>query len=244
MEAFKRDPGYGQTMRETTDIAGPNIARLATLLADPVRALIMWSLMDGRALTAGELAEAGGVSPQTASSHLSKLIEGGLLTVAQQGRHRYYRISGPDAAHLIETLSVLAEQPGAKRIRTGPRDETLRQARICYDHLAGTMGVKLFDGLRASGALAGDDSNIRLTQKGERLFSDFGIELDALKAARRPMCRACLDWSERRPHLAGSLGAAVMTQFLDKGWIRRQAGTRALVFSGEGLRRFEGLTRP
>lgn len=231
-------------MRPTTDIAGPNIARLATLLADPVRAQIMWSLMDGRALTAGELAEAGGVSPQTASSHLSKLFDGGLLTVAQQGRHRYYRISGPDAAHLIETLSVLAEQPSAKRIRTGPRDEKLRQARICYDHLAGTMGVKLFDGLRSSGALAGDDSNIRLTERGETLFGEFGIDCGGLKSARRPMCRACLDWSERRPHLAGSLGAALLTRFLDEGWIRRQAGSRALLFSGEGLRRLDGLLRP
>jgi len=226
-----------------TDIAGPNIARLATLLADPVRAQIMWSLMDGRALTAGELAEAGGVSPQTASSHLAKLIDGKLLTVAQQGRHRYYRISGPDAAYLIETLSVLAEQPEAGRIRTGPRDEKLRQARICYDHLAGSMGVKLFDGLRSAGALAGDDSNIGLTAKGETLFSDFGIDCGTLKTARRPLCRACLDWSERRPHLAGSLGAAVLARFLHKGWIRRQGGTRALDFSSEGLRRFEILTR-
>lgn len=231
-------------MRPTIDIAGPNIARLATLLADPVRAQIMWSLMDGRALTAGELAEAGGVSPQTASSHLSKLIDGRLLEVARQGRHRYYRISGPGAAHLIETLSVLAEQPSAARIKTGPHDARLREARICYDHLAGAMGVKLFGGLRSSGALAGDDSNIRLTEKGEALFAGFGIDCNALKAARRPLCRACLDWSERRPHLAGSLGAAVLGRFMQEGWIRRQTGTRALMFSGEGLRRFDGLIRP
>lgn len=231
-------------MTQTTDIAGPNIARLATLLADPVRAQIMWSLMDGRALTAGELAEAGGVSPQTASSHLAKLIDGKLLDVARQGRHRYYRISGPEAAHLIETLSVLAEEPQARLIRTGPRNNGLREARICYDHLAGAMGVTLFDRLRSSGALSGDDSNIRLTETGDALFTEFGIDCAALKTARRPVCRACLDWSERRPHLAGGLGAAVLSRFLDQGWIRRQAGSRALLFSSEGLRRFEGLARP
>lgn len=230
-------------MDQAIETNGPNITRLATLLADPVRARIIWGLIDGRALTAGELAQTGGVSPQTASSHLSKLIEGKLLDVTRQGRHRYYRISGPDAAHLIETLSVLAEQPSAGLVRTGPRDGKLREARICYDHLAGTMGVRLFDGLRASGALAGDDSNIRLTATGETLFGDFGIDCDALKSARRPLCRACLDWSERRPHLAGSLGAAVLGRFVDEGWVRRQSGTRALAFTGEGLRHFDKLTR-
>lgn len=231
-------------MDQAIETNGPNITRLATLLADPVRARIIWGLIDGRALTAGELAQTGGVSPQTASSHLAKLIDGGLLTVAKQGRHRYFRISGADVAHLIETLSVLAEQPSARRIRTGPRDEKLRQARICYDHLAGSMGVRLFDGLRSSGALAGDDSNVRLTERGETLFGDFGIDVGALKSARRPICRACVDWSERRPHLAGSLGAALLTRFLDEGWIRRQSGSRALLFSGEGLRRLDGLLRP
>jgi DNA-binding transcriptional ArsR family regulator len=230
-------------MEQTAESAGPNITRLATLLADPARARIIWSLIDGRALTAGELARAGGVSPQTASSHLAKLIDGGLLTVAKQGRHRYFRISGPDAAYLVETLSVLAEPPAAARVRTGPRDETLRQARICYDHLAGAIGVQLFDGLRARGALAGDDSNVGLTAAGEDLIGGFGIDIDALKAARRPLCRACIDWSERRPHLAGGLGAAILSRFLDQGWIRRQADSRVLVVSGEGLRRFEMLSR-
>lgn len=230
-------------MSTISDSSGPNIARLATLLADPVRAQIMWRLMDGRALTAGELARAGGVSAQTASSHLAKLIDGKLLSVTSQGRHRYYRISGPDAAHLMETLSVLAAEPEARRIATGPRDETLRKARICYDHLAGAMGVKLLDGLRASGALSGDDDNIGLTEKGERMFAAFGIDLALLSKAKRPLCRACLDWSERRPHLAGSLGAAVLGRFLDEGWARRQEKSRVLVFSGEGLRRFENLVR-
>ncbi len=228
-------------MTLTTDISGPNIARLAALLADPVRAQVMLALMDGRALTAGELAQAGGVSPQTASSHLAKLIDGGLLAVASQGRHRYYRISGPDAAHLVETLSVLSEEEPTARIRTGPRDPTLRRARICYDHLAGSMGVRLLDGLLANGALAGDDSNVRLTAKGEQVFSDFGVDLGALKRKKRPLCRACLDWSERRPHLAGSVGAALLDRFLDEGWIRRQAGSRTLIVSAEGLRRYERL---
>jgi DNA-binding transcriptional ArsR family regulator len=228
-------------MTLTTDISGPNIARLAALLADPARAQVMLALMDGRALTAGELAQASGVSPQTASSHLSKLIDGGLLAVASQGRHRYYRISGPDAAHLVETLSVLSEEEPTARIRTGPRDAKLRTARICYDHLAGSMGVRLLDGLLANGALAGDDSNIRLTARGEQVFSDFGVDLGALKRKKRPLCRACLDWSERRPHLAGSIGAALLDRFLDEGWIRREKGSRTLIVSAEGLRRYEGL---
>lgn len=230
-------------MTLTTDISGPNIARLAALLADPARAQVMLALMDGRALTAGELAQAGGVSPQTASSHLSKLIDGGLLAVASQGRHRYYRISGPDAAHLVETLSVLSEEEPTARIRTGPRDPNLRKARICYDHLAGSMGVRLLEGLVANGALADDDSNIRLTAKGEQVFSDFGVDLGALKRKKRPLCRACLDWSERRPHLAGSIGAALLDRFLDEGWIRREKGSRTLIVSAEGLRRYEGLVR-
>ncbi|MFZ2103117.1 MAG: winged helix-turn-helix domain-containing protein [Oricola sp.] len=231
-------------MTQTIESAGPNIARLAALLADPARAQIMLALMDGRALTAGELARAGGVSPQTTSSHLARLIDGGLLAVASQGRHRYYRISGPDAAHLVETLSVLSHSPDPARIRAGPRDANLREARICYDHLAGTMGVRLLDGLRGKDALAGDDSNVNLTAKGEQVLSEFGIDLDALKGGKRPLCRACLDWSERRPHLAGSVGAAVLEKFLDEGWIRRQAGTRTLMFSGEGLRRFDCLAGP
>ncbi len=230
-------------MSMISDSSGPNIARLATLLADPVRAQIMWRLMDGRALTAGELAHAGGVTAQTASSHLARLIDGKLLSVEKQGRHRYYRISGPDAAHLMETLSVLAAAPESRQITTGPRDPALRKARVCYDHLAGGMGVQLLDGLRASGALSGDDDNIGLTEKGERTFAAFGIDLALLSKARRPLCRACLDWSERRPHLAGSLGAAVLSRFIDEGWARRQEKSRVLVFSGEGLRRFEDLAR-
>lgn len=223
--------------------AGPNIAALAALLADPARAQIMLALMDGRSLTAGELARAGGVTPQTASSHLAKLLDGGLLTRTAQGRHHYYRISGEDAAHAMETLSVLGGEPIAPTIRTGPRDAKLREARICYDHLAGTMGVELFDGLLASGALDGDPFNVRLTEKGEAAATRIGIDVAPLKKAKRPICRACLDWSERKPHLAGGLGAAVLDRFLEHGWIRRQAGSRTLLFSSEGLRQFDLLAR-
>jgi DNA-binding transcriptional ArsR family regulator len=231
-------------MTETIDTTGPNIARLAALFADPVRAQIIRVLMDGRALTATELANAGGVTPQTASSHLAKLVDGGVLSVTRQGRHRYYRISGFDVAHLIETLSVMAQDVAAPTIRTGPRDAEMRDARICYDHLAGALGVRLLDGLKARGALAGDDSNIQLTAAGEDQLAAFGINLDALKSRKRPLCRACLDWSERRPHLAGSLGAAVLARFFDQGWAHRRDGTRTLVFTSEGLRRFDRLIRP
>jgi DNA-binding transcriptional ArsR family regulator len=226
------------------DTTGPNIASLAALFADPARAQMVYALMDGRALTAGELALASGVAPPTASSHLAKLIDGGVLTVTKQGRHRYYRIAGPDAAQLIETLSVMATGEPGRAIRTGPRDEHMRRARVCYDHLAGFRGVQLLDGLMQSGALAGDQGNVTLTAQGEALFQDMGIDIPSLRRKRRPLCRSCIDWSERRPHLAGSLGAAVLARFLDEGWIRRKSGTRALIFSPEGLRRFDGLLRP
>lgn len=232
-------------MTLVSDPAGPNIARLASLIADPVRARIMLLLMDGRALTAGELAQAGGVSPQTASSHLARLIDGGLLAVASQGRHRYYRISDHDSAHLIETLSVLTDQPHApdRAVATGPRDPDLRTARICYDHLAGAMGVRLLDGLLKTGALDGDEANLRLTERGEGTVSALGIDLRALRTARRPVCRSCLDWSERRAHLAGGLGAALLATFLDRGWIRHGEERRVLVFTAEGMRRFDDLVR-
>lgn len=223
--------------------AGPNIARLAALLADPARAQILLALMDGRALTAGELARAGGVSPQTASSHLGKLLDGGLLATTPQGRHRYYRIADAEAAHAIETLSVLSGAPAGRRIHTGPRDGARRSARICYDHLAGEMGVALMDGLVRQGTLAGDAFNVRLTEQGSARLRDFGIDVEALARGKRPLCRSCLDWSERRPHLAGGLGAALLDTFLGEGWIRRQAQSRALTFSGEGLRRFDCLIR-
>src|SRR6187549_3023336 len=183
---------------------GPLIASVATLIGDPARANMLTALMNGRALTARELAEAGGIAPPTASGHLARLVESGLLDVRRQGRHRYYRLSGADVAETLEALMGLAQRTGAVRVRTGPRDAALREARICYDHLAGERGVALLESLRARKLVEGDQ-DIALTGEGRAFVAALGIDLDRLKKARRPLCRACLDWSERQAHLGGAL---------------------------------------
>ena len=215
---------------------GPVIASVAALLGDPARANILTALMDGRALTVSELAEAAGVTLQTASGHLAKLDAANLLTAEKQGRHRYFRLSGPDVAQVLEALMGLAQRTGATRVRTGPRDAALRSARICYDHLAGERGVALLKAARQQGLIDGD-KDLAVTTKGRAFFADFGIDLAALEKGR-PVCRACLDWSERHSHLGGALGAAVLSHMIDRGWVRREAG-RVLTFTCEGVEGFE-----
>src|SRR5690606_26763979 len=160
---------------------------------DPARANMLGALMDGRALTVSELALAAGVTLQTASGHLARLRSGGLVSVAQQGRHRYFRLSGPDVAHALEGLMGLAQRTGAVRVRTGPKDAAMRAARVCYDHLAGERGVELLDALTRQRFIIDGV----LTENGRRFFEDYGIDVAALETGRRPLCRACLDWSER-----------------------------------------------
>lgn len=215
---------------------GPVIASVAALLGDPARANILTALMDGRALTVSELAEAAGVTIQTASGHLAKLDAAKLLTAQKQGRHRYFRLSGPDVAQVLEALMGLAQRTGATRVRTGPRDAALRAARVCYDHLAGERGVELLSGVRQQGFIAGQEE-LALTDKGRAFFGEFGIDLARLEKGRRPVCRACLDWSERRSHLGGALGAEILFRMLEKGWARRDAG-RVVTFTHEGLGAF------
>lgn len=215
---------------------GPVIANIAALLGDPARANMLTALMDGRALTVSELANAAGVTLQTASGHLSKLEAAGLVVAEKQGRHRYYRLSGGDVAQVLEGLMGLAQRTGAARVRTGPRDPALRQARVCYDHLAGERGVELLEAL-ADGQLVADRDNPLLTEKGRTFFAEFGIDTSGLGKGRRPLCRACLDWSERRHHLGGALGAAILDKMLERGWVRREEG-RVLVFSQDGLSAF------
>jgi DNA-binding transcriptional ArsR family regulator len=221
---------------------GPVIASVAALLGDPARANILTALMDGRALTVSELAGAAGVTLQTASGHLAKLEAANLLTAEKQGRHRYFRLSGPDVAQVLEVLMSLAERTGATRVRTGPKDAALRSARVCYDHLAGERGVALLDGLRQQGLLKGE-KDMALTEKGHAFFSGFGIDLAALEKGRRPVCRACLDWSERHNHLGGALGAAILSRLIDKGWVRRDTG-RVLTFTCEGAEGFASTFAP
>lgn len=200
---------------------------------------MLTALMDGRALSANELALTAGVTPQTASGHLTKLTTADLLKVEQQGRHRYFRLSGADVAQVIEMLMGLAQRTGAVGVRAGPRDEALRTARRCYDHLAGEMGVALFDGLRRRGILT-DGDRPDLTDHGRTCFAEFDIDVDAIERARRPLCRVCLDWSERRPHLGGALGATMLQVMTARRWIVSGQG-RVLVFSSHGRLEFQKM---
>ncbi|WP_430473770.1 ArsR/SmtB family transcription factor [Thalassospira lucentensis] len=220
---------------------GPDIARVAALLGDPARANMLTALMSGRALTAAELAQEAGVTPQTASSHLAKLEAGLILTQRKQGRHRYFTLSGPDIVEALEVLMGIANRVGHNRVRTGPKDPELRRARVCYDHLAGDMGVALFDGLTRRGLIETDINGVSLTKDGIEFAATFGIDLDALRSKRRPLCRECLDWSARQSHLAGSFGAALLDRFYDLGWARRVSDSRTVRFSTEGERQFRDL---
>ena len=223
---------------------GPDIARVASLLGDPARANMVTALMAGEALTAGELAREAGVGAPTASAHLTRLAEGGLVSERRAGRHRYYALADADVAALVGRLMSFAARKGHNRVRPGPREPQLRQARVCYDHLAGERGVALFEALVSKNILAQRDDAIRLTRKGERFLRDFGIDLEALLRARRSPCRACLDWSERRTHLAGGLGAALLTQFSELGWISRAKRSRAVRFTPAGDRSFVRVFGP
>ncbi|MFN4087649.1 MAG: ArsR/SmtB family transcription factor [Alphaproteobacteria bacterium] len=217
---------------------GPDIAALATLLGDPARANMLAALMAGSALTAGELAREAGIMPQTASSHLARLVEARLLAVEIQGRHRYFRIAGPEVAEAVEAIMGLAAHVGRLRTRPGPKDPALRRARICYDHLAGEMGTLLYDALAAGGVIAATADGLGVTAAGRTVLAAEGIDVEALERMPRPVCRACLDWSERRHHLAGSLGAALVQMILARGWARREPGSRAVTFTPDGLAAF------
>jgi DNA-binding transcriptional ArsR family regulator len=220
---------------------GPNIAAIAALLGDPARANMLTALMHGQALTVTELAQEAGVALSTASGHLGKLQEAGLLAIEKQGRHRYFRLSDADVAGVLEGLMGVAARTGHLRVRTGPRDPELRRARVCYDHLAGDAAVRLYDRLQAAGVIAGAGTTLRVTKDGERFFAASGIALDPLAEGRRPLCRACLDWSERRHHLGGALGAAVLAHIYDRGWAKRIGDTRVVAFTKAGEARFDAM---
>lgn len=218
----------------TPIVSGIQLAEIAALMGDVARANILSSLMDGRALTASELAWHSGVSPQTTSGHLARLSEANLISMAKQGRHRYYRLASPEVAQAIEALMALASF-GPKRHRpVGPKDEALRRARTCYDHLAGRLGIAVAEALTAREYLVLSDSAGALTERGQRFLCDFGIELETERNAKRAICKTCLDWSERRPHLAGRLGAALCTRMFDLGWVERIKDSRALAITTRG----------
>ncbi len=216
-------------------LQGPGLAEMAALIGDPARANMLAALMDGRALTAGELAAIGGIAAPTASGHLAKLVEGGLLAVARQGRHRYYRLAGAEVGRMLEVLMELAAgREEVARPRAVPRiGEAMRAARTCYDHLAGRLGVAIAGGLVARGYLRWEDDGGEVTPSGRAALEAMGVRAGA---SRRRFCRPCLDWSERRAHVGGALGAAICARCLELGWVRRQPGTRAVLVTPEGAR--------
>jgi DNA-binding transcriptional ArsR family regulator len=215
---------------------GPSIVRIAALIGDHARAEILTALMTGQTLTAIELAAVAGVTKQTISSHVAKLLDAKLIGVTSQGRHRYFRLADDDVARLLESLMGVAYRTGAVRVRSSPREPALRKARVCYDHLAGELGVLIFDSFKKQRLLKGVEDKPELTKRGQRYCQEFGIDIEALARERRPLCRACLDWSARRYHLAGALGAAVLSRCLDLHWARREKGSRVISFSATGER--------
>lgn len=220
-----------------TMVSGTTLAEVAAAIGDTARANILAALMDGRALTAGELAWHARVSAPTTSGHLTRLRQAGLVTEERQGRHRYHRLAGPEVAHALEALMAVAASGPPRHRPAGPRDEALRAARTCYDHLAGRLGVGLADALQARGHVVVADGAGSLTETGGRFLSDtLGVDLTGRSA--RPLCRACLDWSERRPHLAGRLGAALCARCFELGWIEPVRDSRAVAVTEAGKRGF------
>ncbi len=208
---------------------------IGALIGDPARANMLTALMSGKALTASELAAEAGITPQTASAHLSRLSEAGLIGQRKQGRHRYYALADEDVGAVLESLMGLAAKNGHLRTRTGPKDPALRKARICYDHLAGDLGVRIYDSLLSNGhLLEAEGQALELTATGEVFLNTLGIDVTRSRVSRRIPCRACLDWSERRYHLAGTVGQALLTKITDLGWARRSKGSRLVQFTQAG----------
>jgi DNA-binding transcriptional ArsR family regulator len=217
---------------------GPDISHIAALIGDPARANMLTVLMGGKALTVSELAEEAGVTIQTASAHLSKMEAGGLLRPRKQGRHKYFALATDDVARVLEALMGLAAGAGHLRRRTGPKDESLRKARVCYNHLAGEMGTRLYDSLLGRHFIAACGDGMSLTAQGAAFVTGFGVDLEALRQRKAPLCRECLDWSERRPHLAGSLGRALLGRIEALAWARKDQDSRAVLFSSSGEAQF------
>jgi DNA-binding transcriptional ArsR family regulator len=215
-----------------------DLAAVAALVGDPARANMLCALLDGRALTASELAYAAHITPQTASGHLGKLTGASLISAAQQGRHRYFRLAGPHVAQMLESISAVAAI-APPRLRPIRIDETMRKARMCYDHIAGELGVALADALQAHHHIElGDDGGL-VTETGETFFHRLGVDLSAARGSRRAFCRPCVDWSERRAHIAGAVGAALARRLIDLRWVSRKRDSRALSITPIGWSKIE-----
>jgi DNA-binding transcriptional ArsR family regulator len=231
---------------ETVMHVQPNLSATAFLIADAARAAMLMALADGRARPAGELAHAAGVTAQTASSHLAKLLDGGLLAVEQQGRHRYYRLADAQVALALESLASIGAQQPVSRRSPSREAQKLRVARCCYDHLAGQTGVAITQCLMQRGfLLPGHDKAFEVTPAGAAWFAGIGLDIDALRPGRNGIARQCLDWTERRHHLAGPLGVGLLELLCSKGWLRRAHASRVVQITPEGwvgLREQLGLT--
>ena len=234
IEALARCVSYAPAM-----ISRYRLAEVAALMGDPARAAMLTTLWDGRARSAGDLARLAGISPATASSHLARLVAGGVLRVEPRGRHRYYRLAGVAVGEALEALARLAA-PRSGTPATAPRDAALRSCRMCYDHLAGELGVAIADALVSHRAIALEHGAFALGRAGPAVFRRLGVEVEALLGGRRPLTRACLDWTERREHLGGALGAALAAQLLERDWVRRVRESRALLVTSTGRK---GLLR-
>jgi len=218
---------------------GPHIARVAALIGDQARAEILTVLMADRALTATELANHAGITRATASSHLARLVDARLIGVVKQGRHRYFRLADRDVARLLESLMGVAFRTGAVRLASSPREPALRKARMCYDHLAGELAVWAFERMVAKRLFVLDPQSFALTPAGAKWFNSHGLSTDL--SSRRVLCRPCLDWGERRHHLAGALGAALMQHCFTLRWARRVANSRVVAFTPHGEREFRRM---
>ncbi len=212
----------------------PNVAKVAALIGDPVRAKMLFALLDGRELTASELAFRGDASPQAASAHLAKLADGGLICARNAGRQRLFHLASREIAHAIEVLASIAPVAPVTSLNQHTAMQRLRRARSCYDHLAGRLGVAVTDALTERRFLAARDDAFTLTSSGETFFSDIGVDLDSARTSRRHFARACMDWTERRHHIAGALGAALLERLVANGWLLRNQRDRSLEITARG----------
>jgi DNA-binding transcriptional ArsR family regulator len=224
----------------TRSVGDADIAAVAALLAEPARATMLDALMDGGAQRAGELARRAGVAPSTASGHLARLLAGRLVVCEAEGRERRYRLASAAVAEALEALARVAPPVEVRSLRGADRSEAIRSARTCYDHLAGRLGVGLTEALVERGSLLAGDAAYELTPAGEETLAELGVDVLAARAHRRSFARACLDWSERRPHLAGALGAALAEALLARGWLERRPSDRGLLVTRPGR---DGLLR-
>jgi DNA-binding transcriptional ArsR family regulator len=215
------------------------IAGTAPLIGDPASAAMLTTLLDGRTLPAGELARAANISLKSASMHLGQLLNGRFVSVSQQGRHRYYRITCPEVAHAIEALGVIST-PSKRRFRAN--DDAICYARTCYDHLAGEVAVRLADAFQRDGLLIpANENDFDVTRRGEEFFFHWNIDVTKLRALRRSFARRCLDWTERRSHVAGALGAAIYQRFLEFRWIVRRPHDRIIRVTSRGARELDAF---